>query len=154
MLLDKSNDITVSKMLGVAIVYFSKKYNKVIYTYLCLIELDKCNADSIVKAIKIELMSKQLNIKKLVAIGTDNASVMVGVHNGVYKRLKTENSSLNLIKCVCHSLQLAISHVSSKCLLKIRNFWYQKPTNGFLFHQQGSWHTEIYTEQSMMEKAP
>ena len=96
-------------MLGVAIVYFSKKYNKVIYTYLCLIELDKCNADSIVKALKIELMSKQLNIKKLVAIGTDNASVMVGVHNGVYKRLKTKNSSLNLIKCVCHSLQLAIS---------------------------------------------
>ena len=58
LLLDESNDITVFKMLGVAIVYFSKRYNKVIYTYLCLIELDKCDSDSIVKALKNELMSK------------------------------------------------------------------------------------------------
>ena len=141
-------------MLGVAIVYFSKRYNKVICTYLCLIELDKCDADSIVKALKKELMSKQLNIKKLVVIGTDNASVIIGVNNGVYKRLKTENSSLILSKCVCHSLQLAISHASSECLPRNLEFLISETYKWFSLSSQGSWHAKIYTKQSMIEKAP
>ena len=51
-------------MLGIAIVYFSKKYNKVIYTYLSLTGLDKCDADSIVKVLKNELIRKKLKYKK------------------------------------------------------------------------------------------
>ena len=93
--------------------------------------MDKCDADSIVKALKKELMSKQLNIKKLVVIGTDNASAMIGVNNGVYKRLKTENSSLILIKCMCHSLQLAIFHASSKCLPRNLKFLVSKTYKWF-----------------------
>lgn len=88
LLLDKSNDITVLKMLGISIVCFSKKYNKVIYMHFSIIKLDKYDADSIVKTLKNKLMRKKLNIMKLAAIETDNASVMVGVNNGVYKRLK------------------------------------------------------------------
>lgn len=42
-------------------------------------------------------------------VGTDNASVMVGINNGVYQKLKSEVNNLVLIPCVCHSIQLAVS---------------------------------------------
>uniref|UniRef100_A0A0B7BN88 Uncharacterized protein n=1 Tax=Arion vulgaris TaxID=1028688 RepID=A0A0B7BN88_9EUPU len=42
-----------------------------------MVLLDKCNADAIVNAVKNELDEKKLNMKNLLAIGTDNASVMV-----------------------------------------------------------------------------
>ena len=42
-------------------------------------------------------------------IGTDNASVMIGINNGVYKKLKEYNSNLMLIRCVSFT---AISRIS------------------------------------------
>ena len=33
---------------------------------------------------------------------TDNASVMAGINNGLYSKLKQENPSLILMRYVCH----------------------------------------------------
>ena len=82
-MIDESTDITVVKLLGVSIIYFSN-IEKVVSTYLGLIELEACDAESIVNAIKTMLNYKELNISKLAAIGTDNASVMVLVSTVVY----------------------------------------------------------------------
>ena len=81
-----------------------------------MIALEKCDAVSIVTALKEELLRLKLNITKLIRIGTDNASVMAGVNNGVYKQLKPDVPNLILIRCVCHSIQLAVSHASSEAL--------------------------------------
>lgn len=51
-LIDESTDIAVLKYLGIAIIYFSKKQNKIVTTFLALEELVECNAISIVTAIK------------------------------------------------------------------------------------------------------
>ena len=117
-MLDESNDISVNELLGIAIVYYSNKYKKVIYIFLSLVLLEKCNALVIVNALKNELLRLKLSLKNMVAIGTDNASVMVGINNGIYKRLKTEVPSLILIKCACHSIQLAVSHATAEFLPK------------------------------------
>lgn len=87
-----------------------------ISTFLSLVALEKCDADGIVKAVKEELAAKKLDINSLVATGTDNASVMVDINNGVFQKLKHDVSSLILIRCTCHSLQLAVSHASSETL--------------------------------------
>lgn len=58
----------------------------------------------------------RLDLQNLLAIGTDNASVMVGINNGVYAKLKAEVPSLILIRCLCHSLQLAVSHAMTDTL--------------------------------------
>ncbi|GBP31943.1 hypothetical protein EVAR_18482_1 [Eumeta japonica] len=50
-----------------------------------------------------------LRLENLMGIGTDNTSVMVGVNNGVYTKLKEEVPHLILERCLCHSLQLAVS---------------------------------------------
>jgi hypothetical protein len=55
-----------------------------------------------------------LNISLMQGLGTDNASVMVGINNGLYQILKTHNPSLILIRCICHSMQLAISSASKE----------------------------------------
>lgn len=42
-----------------------------------------------------------------VGIGMDGASVMCGHYNSLYSRMREVNPILVLVKCVCHSLQLA-----------------------------------------------
>lgn len=41
---------------------------------------------------------------------------MVGINNGVFQKLKQDVPSLILVRCTCHSLQLAVSHASSETL--------------------------------------
>ena len=84
--------------------------------------MGKCDASSIVAALLKLLVTKNLDINNCIAIGTDNASVMVGSNNGVYSKLKQENPSLILLRCVCLSIQLAMSYASAECLP--RNFEY------------------------------
>lgn len=116
LLLDESNDIAINKLLGIIIIYYSNNHKKVVHTYLNLVLLEKCDADGIVNAIKTELAENKLNMKNLLAIGTDNASVMVGINNGVFKKLKDEIPGLLLFRCVCHSIQLSVSHACAASL--------------------------------------
>jgi len=107
LLINKSTDITVSKMLGIAIRYYSVEQKKIISIFLRLIYIEDATAESIVNAIKKLLIDAKLQLIKMQRIDTDNASV--GINLGVYARLKKDVSHLILIRCMCHSLQLAIS---------------------------------------------
>ncbi|CAK1597250.1 unnamed protein product [Parnassius mnemosyne] len=78
-------------------------------------------------------------------IGTDNASSMTGVNNGVHSLLKTEtgNENLVLVRCLCHSLQLAITHASEKSLPRNIEFliretynWFSHSSNRQLFYKE------------------
>ncbi|KAJ4426064.1 hypothetical protein ANN_26873 [Periplaneta americana] len=130
-LIDESNDISVTKMLGIAIIYFSKQsVGKLESTFLALAELDTCDSESIVAAVRETLRSKGLDIKYLKGIGVDNASVMSGVNNRVYAKLRSECPGLTMIRCVCHSLQLAVSSASD-CLPTNLDFLVREPYNWF-----------------------
>ena len=124
LLIDESSDISVLKLLCISIIYYSDIHKKVVSTYLGLVEIEECDAENIVLAIKNLLGTKNLKLTNLIAIGTDNASVMTGINKGVYAKLKTEVPSLILIRCICHSIQLATSHASAEALLKILNFYH------------------------------
>jgi len=50
-----------------------------------------------------------LGLQKMEGMGVDNASVNIGINNGVYQVLRKEIPHLVLIKCICHSVQLAVS---------------------------------------------
>ena len=131
LLLDESNDVSVTKMLGILVIYYSTNSGHVVSTYLGLVQLDQCNAESIVLALKRFLADKKLDLKNLTAIGTDNASVMVGINNGGYVKLKKDIPSLILIKCACHSLQLAVSHAAAECLPRNLEFLTAESHNWF-----------------------
>lgn len=115
-IIDESTDISVLKFLGITITYFDICFKQITSTYLSLVELEECDANAIIHAIKSTLHSKQLNLQNLCGIGTDNASVMVGINNGVFKKLKEEIPALIHVPCVCHSLQLAVSAAAADAL--------------------------------------
>ena len=115
LLLDESNDVSVTKLLGVSMICCCENIGRVISTYLGLVQLEQCNAESIVSALKTFLSYKKLDLRKLAAIGTDNASVMVGINNCVYAQLKNDVPTIVLLKCACRSLQLAVSHAAAEC---------------------------------------
>ena len=59
-------DITVNKIIGIAVIFFGKSSKKVISTFLNLIELEACTADAIVNALKQEFLNRKLDLAKLV----------------------------------------------------------------------------------------
>lgn len=114
-LMDESTDISVVKVLGIVIRYFSLSNSGIVSTFLALQELKQCNAEGIASALIDGLRAKGLKPENLVGVGVDNASVMTGVNSGVYVRLRQDLPRLVMVRCVCHSVQLAVSHASS-CL--------------------------------------
>ncbi|XP_025996408.2 uncharacterized protein LOC113005286 [Solenopsis invicta] len=131
LIIDESTDISVQKYLGIVIIYYSENANKIIYTFLDLVPLISCDADSLVDCIKATLRKFKLNLHKLMGLGTDNAFVMIGVNNGVFQKLKSEVPHLILIKCLCHSLQLGVSAATKECLPRNLEFIIQETYNWF-----------------------
>lgn len=140
LLIDESTDIAVHKFLGFIIIYYSKLHQTIVSTYLDLAELHECNAEGIVSAIKKTLKRFDLRLENLMGIGTDNASVMVGVNNGVHSKLKEEVPHLILVRCLCHSLQLAVSAAAKQFL----------PRNlEFLIRETYDWFSRSSSRQSL-----
>ncbi|XP_068205152.1 uncharacterized protein [Palaemon carinicauda] len=133
LIIDESTDISVVKLLGVVIRYFSQKLQKIISTHLGLVEIESGTAASIVCAIKKLLEDVDLNPKKLLGVGVDNASVNTGLNNGVCELLKREFGlpKLFMIRCVCQSIQLAVSHSVAETLPRILDFLVKETYNWF-----------------------
>ena len=77
----------------------------------------------------------KLNIQKLIGIGTDDASAIVGINNGFYTLLKGKFnlSHFVVIRCICHSLQLAISHATTETLPQNHDFMIRETNNWFSY---------------------
>lgn len=131
LLLDESTDITVTKYLGIVIIYYSTTLKKINTTFLKLAALSECTADGIICAVKDTLAEFHLNFKNILGIGTDNASVMTGVNNGVHAKLKKDIPGLVLVRCVCHSIQLATSHALEGTLPRNLDFMVSETYNWF-----------------------
>jgi len=68
---------------------------------------------------------------------------MVGQHNGVYAKLSKEIKHIILIRCVCYSIQLAVSTTASEvlpdyleCLLSETYNWFCKSSQRQLSYQK------------------
>nr|CAI5844912.1 unnamed protein product [Callosobruchus analis] len=128
LIIDESTDVSIHKYLGVCIKYFSIISGSLVTTSLGLWELENVDAEGIVSCLFNVLGKYRLKINNLQGLGTDNTSVMVGINNGVYK------------KCVCHSLQLAVSSAAKdlprnlEFLLKETYDWFSRsPSRQMLY---------------------
>lgn len=97
MIIDKSTDVSVNKQLGLVIKYFSPSKGLIVGTFLKLEHIESGDAETIVQGVKSVINEFDLDLQKCVGIGTDNASVMVGTHNGVYARMKREMKHFILV---------------------------------------------------------
>ena len=101
LLLDESTDVSVSKYFGVVIRYFSETKKTFPSTFLRLVELEAGEARTIAHSVLALLETCGLKKEKLLGIGTDNASVMTGVNNGVHKVLREECGLKELVLLHC-----------------------------------------------------
>ncbi|KAE8293881.1 SCAN domain-containing protein 3 [Larimichthys crocea] len=113
--LDETTDTSVNKLLCICVKYRSQKHNKFVSTYLGLVDLLSADAQGISDAIVSFLSECGLDIKHMVGIATDGASVMVGKHHSVFTLLKQKQPSLQLIRCICHSLDI-VAHKAMQLL--------------------------------------
>lgn len=131
LLIDESTDISVLKFLGISVMYFNQNEGQIVSTYLALVEMEACDSDAITQAVTSTLREKGLNIKNMVGLGSDNASVMVGINNGVYQKILKEVPTLVHIPCVCHSLQLAVSAAANETLPRHIEYLIKETYNWF-----------------------
>jgi len=95
--------------IGVVVNYFFSHQGEIVTTFLSLVPLESGNALCIAEGVRNKLKELKLNIKNLIEIGTDNASVMVRRNRSVFTELRKDAPSTVLINCVFHSVQLAIN---------------------------------------------
>ncbi|XP_052130152.1 uncharacterized protein LOC127751118 [Frankliniella occidentalis] len=113
LIIDESTDTTTMKHLAIMIKYYSHKHKCMILDFLGLVETPECTATILYNVIKEFLKKIGLNIKKILALGTDGAANLCGAHHSVFSLLKqNECPNLHLVKCVCHGLDKCASKAS------------------------------------------
>lgn len=59
-------------------------------------------------------------VKNMIGFGADGCSVMMGAHNSVSSRFRSECPGIFVIKCVCHSAHLCASEACKVSLEGVR----------------------------------
>ncbi|XP_033725145.1 zinc finger protein 862-like [Pecten maximus] len=110
-MLDETCDISVGKKLVICVRYI--KEGKVVVAYIGNKQITDCTANGIKTSLCEFLILKDLvqhdDFSKLIGLGTDGASVMIGCKNGLGVKLKAKNEELVQVHCVAHRLNLAAS---------------------------------------------
>lgn len=107
LIVDESTNEANITCLGLSIRFYSAKKRSVVDTFYRLVPLKDTTADTIYTTLKGCLEEDGLDLNKLIGIGTDGASAMVGKTHSLSTLLKKDNPELTLVRCVCHSLHLA-----------------------------------------------
>ncbi|MCO5601090.1 hypothetical protein L7F22_055209 [Adiantum nelumboides] len=107
-LIDESMDRTMEKHLIIYVLYVGDGGKG--RTRCCFVELlpvDNANAKGIYEAVSKFLSDNGLDIKKLIAIATDGASVMVEHKTGVVARFQAVMPRIMGVHCIAHRQALA-----------------------------------------------
>jgi len=83
------------------------KTQKILVCFLGLIKIEKASAECLYVKLKEFLKNLDLNVSNIIGIGTDGVNNICGQHNSLYTRLKEDNPNIQLIRCICHSLNNA-----------------------------------------------
>ncbi|XP_067212375.1 SCAN domain-containing protein 3-like [Linepithema humile] len=122
-LIDESTDITDTKFMCLLVKFISPTDKKIKTQLLELLALDatNCTASNIFKTFKIFLNKKNIPIKNIVGMASDNASVMTGCNNSFFSHLKTEVPGVVLLNCICHSSAIVASKACEKLPKRCEN---------------------------------
>lgn len=115
LVVDESNDVSVSKNLAVVIRIFDGQCRD---RFLGLVHLNDCTANGIFESTTKMLNEYKIPIKYMVGITTDTCSVITGLKNGVQTKFKELVPSLFKNGCICHILILSSAAASEFALPK------------------------------------
>ncbi|XP_005103816.1 uncharacterized protein LOC101845565 [Aplysia californica] len=113
LIVDESTDVGCLKLLCLIIRYVDSEKG-VVDAFLGLVPVLETNAETLFHPMKNELETFGLSLKDCVGFASDGASVMVGVKNSVWTRIKNVSPNCIQMKCICHSLALCMQHAFAK----------------------------------------
>ncbi|KAH7426346.1 hypothetical protein KP509_11G097500 [Ceratopteris richardii] len=108
LLIDESTDRTIKKHLIIYILYVSNAgKGPTRCVFIELLSVENGNAKSIFDIVSKFLQDNMLDIRKLIAIAIDGASVMVGHKTGVLARFEEATPHIMGVHCIAHRQALA-----------------------------------------------
>lgn len=140
LIIDESTDVSVMKFMAIMIRYYSEAQNEIITDFLGFVEVYRATAVALFESLREFLQKIGLDYKRVIGLGSDGASNLVGIHNSVFALFKAEvrfsiaqNNLLKrcptipfmtiflivqipdivLVRCVCHSLHGAASKAAA-----------------------------------------
>lgn len=114
LIVDESTDVSTFKYLCLCIKYFSKCQKQIVTDYLGIIAVISATADDLYASVKQFLDGIGLNMTNMVGIGTDGGSNLCGKNHSLYTLLRQSSPHLQLVRCVCHSLDNCSSKASEE----------------------------------------
>ena len=113
-IVDESTENSVLKYLCLCVKYFSKSRNDFITDYLGLIAVECATAGALYEGVQKYLAEIGLPEANMIEIGTDGGSNLCGKNHSLYALFKKSNPKLQLIRCICHSLDNCASKASEE----------------------------------------
>ncbi|KAK3926574.1 General transcription factor II-I repeat domain-containing protein 2 [Frankliniella fusca] len=110
LIVDEVTDITVIKIMGVCVRYYSKSKKCFATDFLGLLQVHSGTGENLAKAVLEYLDKIGLPYMNMESIGVDGAPVMVGIHDSFYTHLRDKIPHLILVKCICHSVDKAAEY--------------------------------------------
>lgn len=112
LIIDESTDISTDSVMAIVVKYFDLQKQSVQAHLLSLPVVKGQSAQQLFDTLYDELKASDLDLCNCVGFAADTTNVMFGCQNSVVSRLQERNPSLILVKCVCHSISLAVSHAT------------------------------------------
>ena len=103
---DESTDISVKKLLSYTVRYYSIRFDDIRETFLDIEEITYATAVALFGQLKGLIQRWGLDPLNFVSLGTDGASVMIGVNHSLMTLAKAEYPNLEHMRCAPHSLDL------------------------------------------------
>ena len=114
---DGTTDSSVCEAEIIFVRYCNK--GKVSNRFLALRNVDRANAENITKIVEDSLtkvggIPHEDLYEKAVGYGADGASVNMGCHSGIGKRLRDKQPLITVVHCMAHRLELAFKDILKK----------------------------------------
>jgi len=112
LIVDESTDVSVNKNMAYCIRYFSKSKNQIRNEFSGFFVVERATIVALYDGTIGFLKQLNLNPINIIGLGVDGASYLCGMNHSLFTLLREISPKLQLIKCICHSLNTCSSKAS------------------------------------------
>lgn len=114
LILDESIDVGNSKYMAYCTRYFNQRLEKIVVDFIGFQSVFRATAIDLYDAFLSFISKFGLKLDNLIGIGTGGANNLCGLKHSFFTLLKEKVPNLQLLKCVCHSLNKCSSKASEE----------------------------------------
>lgn len=133
-MVDETTDTSCDKIVAFLMKYYSANDNEIKTVLLGMKKVISTTGEDLFEALSSQLEESGLDISRMTGYASDGASNMVGENNSLWSRIKQAARNCVMLKCICHSLALCVSHAFDKLPSSIAYIsretpkWFRKST--------------------------